>query len=359
MAKLDAVDRGPCAGYAPSVASTEPATPALRDAPARRTADGIFSGGGIKGLAFAGALAASEQAGYGNWHELAGTSAGAITAMALAAGYDAAALQSSLDAFDFASLADYGSPIHLLGAIRDLVLHESLVEGDALGAWIRGLLERSPSGVGPDVTFAELQRLTGRTLVVVGTDLAHGRVVAFPQDLALYHDGEGKQLGADSFPVHKAVRISAGYPYFFPPVGGLFDNATKQEGVFVDGGVGSAFPLYIFDKPQPEHPTWGYHLHDGMNASETVPSHRDIGGIEWPKQMLEAILETAMNALDKFEQRRFEGRVIAIPTGAVPTLEFNLSDAQKKELYDAGFKAAGDFFANPPKPPENSYGRIP
>jgi len=39
------------------------------------TADGVFSGGGIKGLAFAGALAGAEEAGYGEWHQLAGTSA--------------------------------------------------------------------------------------------------------------------------------------------------------------------------------------------------------------------------------------------------------------------------------------------
>lgn len=72
-------------------------------------ADGVFSGGGIKGLAFAGALTATEEAGYSEWHELAGTSAGAITAMALAAGYDAKLLADTLDAFDFGLIADYGS----------------------------------------------------------------------------------------------------------------------------------------------------------------------------------------------------------------------------------------------------------
>jgi NTE family protein len=75
--------------------------------------------------------------------------------------------------------------------------------------------------------------------------------------------------------------------------------------------------------------------------------------------MLEGILDTSMNALDKFEARRFEGRVIAIPTGAVSTLNFNLSAREKEELYDAGFDAASRFFTNPPKPPENSFGQIP
>jgi NTE family protein len=189
--------------------------------------------------------------------------------------------------------------------------------------------------------------------------LARGRVVAFPDDLVLYRDGDGNELDASSFRVSEAVRISAGYPYFFPPVGGLYDRSTEKQGVFVDGGVGSAFPLYIFDKPQPRHPTWGFHLHDGLDASETAPSYRAIGGIAWPKEMLEGILATAMDALDRFEQRRFPGRVIAIPTGAVQTLNFNLDEAEKKQLYQAGYDAARDFFANPPAPPENSYGATP
>src|SRR5438128_2339802 len=76
------------------------------------TADGIFSGGGIKGLAFAGALAAAEEAGYTDWASLAGTSAGAITAMALAVGYDAAALRR-LFSFDFSRINDRGGPFGL------------------------------------------------------------------------------------------------------------------------------------------------------------------------------------------------------------------------------------------------------
>ena len=56
-------------------------------------ADGVFSGGGVKGLAFAGAVKGAAEAGYTEWGKLAGTSAGAIAAMALAVGYDANGLQ--------------------------------------------------------------------------------------------------------------------------------------------------------------------------------------------------------------------------------------------------------------------------
>jgi NTE family protein len=325
------------------------------------TADGVFSGGGIKGLAFAGALAGAAEAGYARWHGLAGTSAGAITAMALAAGYDARGLRDTLDAFDFAKIADYGGPIHVLGAIENLMFHDSVVEGDALTAWIRQLLADAPlAGVGADITFGELQKLRGDgELIVVGTDLAHSRMVVFPTDVALYLDARSKQpIDPDAFPVYLAVRISASYPYFFPPVRGLVDRVTGKEGVFVDGGVASPFPVFAFDEQHPTHPTWGFHLHGGLSASENEPSHRDIGGLTWPKDMLEAILDTSMNALDKFELKRFGSRVIPIPTGAVSTLNFNLDEREKAYLYESGLTAARTFFASAPKA-ENSYGTAP
>ena len=324
------------------------------------TADGVFSGGGIKGLAFAGGLAAAEEAGYSHWHELAGTSAGAITAMALAVGYDAKGIKDALEAFDFKRIADYGFPVGLIGAARNLVFHESVVEGDELTAFIRGLLEESHiDGVHADMTFGELHGLEPkRTLVAVGADLAHSRTVEFPLDVSLYEDEHGRALSPEEFPVYKAVRASASFPYFFPPVGDLVDASTKKRGVIVDGGVSSPFPLFIFDKPEPKHPTWGFHLHGGVDASETEPSYREIGGLDWPVEMLEAILTTAMNALDKFELRRFASRVIPIPTGRVATLNFNLSGDEKAYLYDSGYKAAKAFFATQPVP-ENSYGEAP
>lgn len=310
------------------------------------TADGVFSGGGIKGLAFAGALVGAAQAGYREWRELAGTSAGAITAMTLAVGYDAARLTQTLEAFDFSRLADYGSPIHLLGAVRDLIFHESVVEGDVLTDWIEELLDGSPEdGVSHEVTFGELSAITGRKLIVVGTDLAHSRMVVFPRDVELYSDRHGSPFDPDDFSVAKAVRISASYPYFFPPVGGMWDRFTGKQGVFVDGGVTSAFPIFVFDKRDSERPTWGFHLHGGLDGKENEASYRKIGGVEWPIQMLEGILDAAMNALDKFAEQSFQSRVIPIPTGEVSTLNFNLSAKEKKYLYDSGLEAAQRFFA--------------
>jgi NTE family protein len=311
-------------------------------------ADGVFAGGGVKGLAFAGALQASAEAGYDDWGQLAGTSAGAITAMALAVGYSAAELREQLDGFDFSSIADYG-PLGEVEIPVNLAERKGATKGVALHDWIERLLRGAPR---PARTFGELE---AEKLQVVGVDLAHSRMVVFPQDVAEYVDEEGQPLVPDEFPIADAVRISAGFPYFFPPVH-LRDGQTGKQGVLVDGGVASAFPIFLFDSPEPQHPTWGYRLFAG-NPPEK-PSYTEIDGIAWPVDMLKAIVDTSMSALDKLEMAAFRPRTISIPTGDVPTLDFDLDETQKKELYDFGYSTAKAFFEAKPDG-RNTFGQVP
>ena len=305
-------------------------------------------GGGIKGLAFIGALQAAAEAGWDEWVQLAGTSSGAIIAMALAVGYDAAGLRDAADSFDFSRVEDYG-PLGPLEIPLNLALGRAATHGKVLAAWIEQLLAQASR---PAKVFGELA--PGK-LRVVGTDLAHARMVVFPEDVALYIDQHGRPLVPDEFPIAEAVRISAGFPYFFPPLA-LRDAHTKKSGVMVDGGVVSPFPVFLFDHPKPQRPTWGFRLYGG-SATEK-PSYTGVSGPLWPIGMLIAIVDTSTNALDKFEEREYHSRTIALPTGDISTLDFGLSDAQKQFLYGSGYQAAKAFFAGHPAG-VNTYGEIP
>jgi NTE family protein len=307
-------------------------------------ADGVFSGGGIKGLAFAGALQAAEEAGYEQWVNLAGTSAGAITAMALAVGYDAKGLRELLS-FDFSKIDDRGGPFGL-GVIANYFKH-GITRGAALTAWIEGLLRNAPA---PASTFGELD---GR-LKVVGSDLVHSRMVVFPDDVVKYLDPNGTPYVPDEFSVATAVRISAGYPGFFPPIP-LTDAATRKDGALVDGGITSAFPVFLFDHQRPKHPTWAFRLYGGSPPEQ--PPNKPIDGLLWPIAMIEDVIDTATSALDDFELRSFGNRVIAIPTGSVSTLNFSLTEQERKFLFESGYTAAKQFFASPD--PTNRFGERP
>jgi NTE family protein len=308
-------------------------------------ADGVFSGGGVKGIAFAGAIAAAEEAGYTDWGRLAGTSAGAIAAMALAVGYDAKGIREALEATDYARIAESGNPF---ARVLNLVRRHGLAKGTRLAEWIEDLLANAPA---PVSVFGELD---GR-LQVIGCDVAHRRMVVFPDDVGLYEDEAGRPMRPDDFPVAEAVRVSAGYPYFFAPVA-MRDRATGKEAVLMDGGISSAFPVFLFDRPEPRRPTWGFRLHSGMG--EERPSYRKIGGLDWPVDMAWGILDTAMNALDSRGLLSFGDRVISIPTGDVEALDFGLSAEQRDLLYGSGYEAARAFFAAHPSG-RNALGEVP
>ena len=126
--------------------------------------------------------------------------------------------------------------------------------------------------------------------------------------------------------------------------------------MLVDGGVASPFPVFLFDQPNPAHPTWGFRLFAGTDP--TKPSYTDIGGLLWPVDMLKAIVDTSTNALDTLELKEFGPRTISLPTGEIATLDFALTKPQKTFLFESGYKAAKAFFdANPDG--RNTYGAMP
>ena len=313
-------------------------------------ADAVFSGGGIKGLAFAGANKAAEEAGYDEWVDLGGTSAGAITAMALAVGYDADGLKQLFE-FDFSKIDDRGGPFGL-GVIPNYFDH-GITHGTALTRWIESILAGAPIRTegNPPKVFGDLPH----TLKVVGSDIVHSRMVVFPDDAGSYLDDDGNPYTPENMPIAPAVRISAGYPGFFPPIA-LTDAATHTPGALVDGGITSSFPVFLFDKPTPEHPTWAFRLFGGQPPEK--PPVNPIKGLLWPIDMIKDVIDTAINALDDFELKTFPERTIAIPTGSVSTLNFSLSPQDKEFLFNSGYETAKAFFATNPKA-TNRFGATP
>jgi NTE family protein len=309
-------------------------------------ADGVFSGGGVKGIAFAGALKAAEEADYTTWVRVAGTSAGAITAMTLAQGYGADGIKDALDRAELEKLADTGGPI---GEIGNLLTRRGVARGKALHQWLADVIAQSPRKAR---TFGEL---TDTRLQVIGADLAHRRRVVFPDDVRLYQDEHGRPLVPEEFPIADAVRISTGYPFYFPPLE-LKDVTTGKQGALVDGGVSSAFPVFLFDRLGSEHPTWGFRLYSGHGPEK--PVYEPIGGLNWPLEMLRAVLDTAINAADAHDLLTFGDRTVSIPTDDVPTLAFDLTPAQRDLLYRLGYETAAAFFAKRPLG-TNSLGVVP
>ena len=105
-------------------------------------ADLVFEGGGVKGIGLAGALATLEEREYLP-QNIAGTSAGAITAALLAAGYSADELRDIIVSLDYRQFQDraWEDKVPLVERSLSLLLDLGLYEGDRFLAWIGERLE--------------------------------------------------------------------------------------------------------------------------------------------------------------------------------------------------------------------------
>ncbi|MFI8576685.1 patatin-like phospholipase family protein [Rossellomorea aquimaris] len=284
--------------------------------------DGVFSGGGIKGLALIGAYQALEEKGY-KFKRLAGTSAGAVIAAFIAAGYSSRELLKIMDDIDFNKLLDSNAIISL-PIIKWLRVYNrlGLYKGVALESWVEEKLKAR--GI---YTFADLPP---HSLRVIASDLSNGRLLVLPDDLEKYG------IAKETFPVARAIRMSASLPYFFEPV-----KLRSLEGIsfMVDGGVLSNFPMWLFDRENVKkiRPVIGVKLsHDLVGK----PKKQIKNAID----MYEALFTTMKDAHDsRYISRKLEKNIIFIPTEGVLTTEFGLTPEKRAELFQYGKSKAEAF----------------
>ncbi|MBV8256717.1 MAG: patatin-like phospholipase family protein [Actinobacteria bacterium] len=302
-------------------------------------ADAVFRGGGVKGLALAGALvgfAEHPTKPVHTWKNVAGASAGAIIACYLATGHDAHEMLDLMRKTNFEQFADF--PLHnkLLGVGRLLVRH-GMAPGDAFERWFDDVLGGA--------TFAGCRSGDTWSLKLIACDVTSKRLLVLPDDLPTYRDPKtGKQIDPDAFRISRAARMSMSIPYFFQPVELL--DAQGNRCTIVDGGTLSNFPVWLFDvdpavsgRP-PSRPTFGFTLKGG----------KGLGGeglvklMPWGLRFAFDIFHTAQEAWDeRFVSHSTRVRTLAVDAADVGTTEFDLSPERQMTLVRNGEQAARAF----------------
>jgi NTE family protein len=310
-------------------------------------ADLVFEGGGVKGIGLAGALATLEERGY-EPQNVAGTSAGAITAALLAAGYSAAELREIIMTLDYRQFQDRGweDKVPLIERSLSMLLDLGMYEGDRFLEWIRERLEAKGVRTFADLIhpdYADDPRFRSK-LQVIASDVTTHQLLILPRDAS--------KLGIepDDLDVALAVRMSMSIPVFFEPV--RFENPeTGQIHVIVDGGMLSNYPVWVFDAEHgepPEWPTFGMLLVEpkpSVPIGARLPAPRMTGhGPGAVIDYVKALAQTMMEAHDRLyvEQANY-ARTIPIPTLGVGTTEFDLSPERALALFDSGRWAAEKF----------------
>jgi NTE family protein len=315
--------------------------------------DLVFEGGGVKGIGLAGAFAYLEEQGF-KPERVAGTSAGAITAALVAAGYSGEELRSLvLDEMKFKSFEDGGHWV-VTQAI-ELAAHKGLHPGKYFENWMRERLEEkgitkfgqlrdtSSDGDGGDGGDGTAQY----RLQVIASDISEQRMLVLPRD-AEEHLG----LDPDELEIAAAVRMSMSIPIFFDPVVYHDPRKPHEQRLIVDGGLLSNFPVWLFDTPPgqvPRWPTFGLLLVAPNQQAPLVPGdapERTEEGKVSILGFLLAIGHTMMEAHDRLyvEQANY-ARTIPIDTLGVQTTQFSIDDDPrlKRKLYDSGRNAAAEF----------------
>ena len=310
-------------------------------------ADLVFEGGGVKGIGLAGAYAALQEHGVVP-KRVAGTSAGAINAALVAAGYGAAELDRILLDVPFASFMDEGpeDKVPLVGHGISALTQLGIYEGKAFERWITALLEAKGVTHFGQLSDPAADRIQDRyRLKVIASDVTQRRLLVLPDDAALLG------IDPDELEIAKAVRMSMSIPVFFEPV--VHRNPrTGQDHVIVDGGMLSNFPVWLFDAEgrDPRWPTFGLMLvaADPRTVVAPAPANGNGNGNGVGRfsalGYVKALASTMMEAHDRMylEAATF-ARTIPIPTLGVGTTEFGIRPERVKALYASGHLAATDF----------------
>jgi predicted acylesterase/phospholipase RssA len=259
----------------------------------------VMKGGGVKGLAFAGALLELEKYFWFDRH--VGASAGAITAVLLAADYSPGEVVEALEAKDFRDFMDapfWKVPFNLL-------FRRGCYPGEHFRKWIATMLGSKI----PMQSELMMRHLNGA--IVYASRRGSGTLVF---DSA----GERRDTGA-AF----ATRCSISIPIVFV--------APEVEGRKVyDGGLRNNFPLSKFLADHPNTPFIALYL-----------AARDDRKGWLGSDLLDILIEG--------EERQVvdanAGSIVVIDTAPIGTVDFGIQEVAKQFLVKAGRAAALQFLA--------------
>ena len=201
----------------------------------------VFEGAGIRGIAYCGAISQMESAGtMKEVQRVGGTSAGAITALALAVGYTGRELETITASTNFKKFND--GRFAVAGGINRVSKYFGWYRSREFNQWLGKLIAQKTGNA--DITFEQLhaQNNRFRDLYVTGTSLNQQKTIVFSHE----HFPKMK--------IRDAVRISMSIPLYFEAVfmdgaGNIYEQPKKKDSlqVMVDGGFIANFPLWLFD----------------------------------------------------------------------------------------------------------------
>lgn len=310
----------------------------------KKRCDAVFEGGGVRGIGLVGAVYQMERSGY-TFGNVAGSSAGAIIASLLAAGYTGEEIYEEMKRVNYFKfkekhLLDY---FGIVGKLLSILFHFGIYSADYFEQWLTELLSRK--GV---YTFGDLKcgSHTGHCkykLQVTASDITDEELLVFPRDFHKFG------IMADMYPIAKAVRMSMSIPVFYEPF--ILRDQSGKKHYIADGGMLSNYPMWLLDEgtTEPQYPTIGFKFCEQKECSTLCKCNR-MNIVEYMGQLV----STMMDVYDKGYIAHSQGdlqRSIQIPVHItvngtdqkIRTTDFAITSEESQALFQNGVNAATEF----------------
>lgn len=275
----------------------------------------VFKGGGVLGVAYAGAFNVLEDKNIlKNIEGVAGTSAGAIAALSVTLGYSSDEIKKILFNIKFKKFQDKMTVI-------DFPRKYGIYKGDYILTWIKEIIQTKTGNA--EVTFTDLYNDSHIDLKVFACDLNQ----ASPQEFSKSETPNVK--------VAEAIRASMSIPFLFHAW--KFPDGNPNDHIFVDGGVMYNFPMTAFENSEN---TLGFFI-------KTVDDHVDLN-YNQITTFAHRIFKSMLYGQDvDFLDRQGNGKnVVYIENMGIESNNFRINEDDKNQLYDAGRNATIKYLSN-------------
>ena len=278
----------------------------------------VCEGGGVLGIAYAGAIDALHEHGLlDQVQNVAGTSAGAMTAMLLSLRYTAAGIKELSASTNFKAFEDKWNPLRV-------PVSYGIYKGDKLYSWISKAVIKKCGNV--NATFRDFEAIGCRKLRVFACDLNSKNVKEF------------SLRKTPNVVVAEAVRASMSIPLFFKAW--RFTNSNPDDHIYVDGGTVYNYPITTFDEDDYNNRTVGLHLND-LNNVVTDTGIRYGQVFDYIRILFDTLL--ASQNIDYLNDKDNIRRSIRINNHGISATKFSLGEEEKSLLFSSGKQAANDF----------------
>ena len=278
--------------------------------------DLVFSGGGVKAIAFIGVVEALEERGI-KVRRIAGTSAGALVGALVASGYTSYEIKNMLPTLSQLFFKENNQTSRVPSWFRWIRLYwrKGLYTGDGLLDWLDLKLREKGIQTFDDLPYGSFK--------MVASDLTAGKMIVLPDDAA-YYGKNPQEMG-----VAKAVRMSASLPFFYQPVRWM---RNKKVHLIVDGGVLSNFPIWLLEENgcTKEVPIVGFQL----QAADKKEPERKISNVI---ELYSALFITMKEAHDaKHVEKIAKKNVLIIPVPTMSPANVSLTTKEMHALIQSG-----------------------